>query len=485
MAAVTESLLATYVESDALDLAGLVNRGEVSPAELVEAAIIQIERLNPALNAVIHRLYDMARESAQSIDRKAPLAGVPFLLKELATSWTGAPNTNSSFYFKDVIATFDTEAVRRMKASGLVLVGKSNAPENGWSITTEPKLYGATKNPWAEGITAGGSSGGTAAAVSSRMVPIGEASDGAGSIRVPASCCGIVGLKPSRGRVTLSPAGDFWYGGAYFLCCSRTVRDTAAYLDALAGALPGDPYTPPTPDASWLSISSHAPKKLRVGFTVTPPNGTPMNPEVKAAVLATAKTLEELGHTIEEHDMPLDANAVWKTYTDMTCVQTAALFEWLEPIVGRPVTEADVEPVTWAIIERGRATSGIRHITHVENLRGIGRDIVTNLASYDIFLTPTLTQLPRPLGFYDMSETDLDRYNAKWSDSVFAFPFNISGQPAISLPLGWSRDGIPIGVQLVGRYGDEATVLSLSAQLEQQMPWRDRRPPILNERLNP
>jgi amidase len=478
VAQVTGSLLTTYAESDALTLAELVHRGEVSPAELVEAAIVQIERLNPSLNALIHKLYDMGRAAAETVDRNAPLAGVPFLLKELASSWTGAPNTNSSFYLKDVVATFDTEAVRRIKAAGLVLVGKSNAPENGWSITTEPKLYGTTKNPWAEGITPGGSSGGTAAAVASRMVPIGEASDGAGSIRIPASCCGIVGLKPSRGRVTLAPFGDFWYGGAYFLCCSRSVRDTAAYLDALAGITPGDPYTPPVPDASWLDLSSRAPKQLRIGFTVTPPNGTRIDPQVKAAVLATVATLERLGHIVEEHDMALDADAAWKTYTDMTCVQTAAMFGWLEHVVGRPVTPVDVEPVTWAIIERGRATSGIAHISDVEQIRQHGRAIVGDLLPYDLFVTPTLTQLPRPFGYYDMSETDIDRYNAKWADSVFAFPFNISGQPAISLPLGWSAEGIPIGVQLVGRYGDEATVLAASAQLEQEMPWKDRRPPI-------
>lgn len=476
MAAISGSLLETYADSDALGLAGLVKRGEVSPAELVEAAITMIDRLNPALNAVIHRLYDMARTQAATVDKNAPFAGVPFLLKELASSWTGAPNTNSCYYLKDVVADFDSEAVRRMKAAGLVLVGKSNAPENGWSITTEPKLYGKTSNPWKEGITPGGSSGGAAAAIAARMVPIAEASDGAGSIRVPASCCGIVGLKPSRGRVSLAPFGDYWYGGAYFLCCSRTVRDTAAYLDALAGALPGDAYTPPVPDGSWLDLSARAPRKLRIAYSVTPPNGTAVDPEVKAVVLSTVAALQGLGHDVEEHDMPLDARATWKTYTDMTCVQTAATFDFLETLMGRPVTPGDVEPLTWAIIQRGRATSGVKHISDVEQLRLVGRHIVADLNSYDIFITPTLTQLPRPFGFYDMSETDLDRYNAKWDDAVFNFPFNISGQPAISLPLGWSAGGVPIGVQLVGRYGDEGTVLAVSAQLEQEMPWKDRRP---------
>lgn len=478
MPTVTDSLLRTYKESDALGLAELVHKGEVTPAELVEAAVTTIEGVNPQLNAVIHRLYDMGRERAEVVDRDAPFAGVPFLLKELASSWDGAPNTNSCRYLKDVVADFDTEAVKRMKAAGLVLVGKSNAPENGWSITTEPELYGATRNPWNADITAGGSSGGTAAAVASRMVPIGEASDGAGSIRIPASCCGLVGLKPSRGRVTLAPSGDYWYGGAYFLCISRTVRDTAAYLDALAGALPGDPYTPPIPDGSWLDLSKQAPKKLRIAYTVTPPNGTPIDPEVKQAVLDTVATLQRLGHEVEEHDMPLDADRAWKVYTDMTCVQTAATFGMLEGLLSRPVTPDDVEAVTWAIIEQGRATSGMQHANDVEEVRQLARSIVGDLHPYDAFITPTLTQLPRPVGFYDMSETDIDRYNAKWTDSVFAFPFNMSGQPAISLPLAWSKETIPIGVQIVGRYGDEATVLALSALLEQEMPWRDYRPPV-------
>ncbi|MHA6687575.1 amidase [Mesorhizobium sp. A556] len=476
--AITDSLLNTYAESDALGLAGLVRRGEVSPAELVACAVTLIERLNPELNAVIHKLYDMGREGAATVDRNAPFAGVPFLLKELASSWKGAPLTNSSCYLKDLTAPGDSELSRRVRAAGLLLVGKSNAPENGWSISTEPKLYGATKNPWKDDITAGGSSGGTAAAVASRMVPIGEASDGAGSIRVPASCCGIVGLKPSRGRITLAPFGDYWYGGAYFFACTRTVRDTAAYLDGVAGGMPGDTYTPPVPDGTWLELSSHAPKKLRIGFTVTPPNGASIDPQVKAAVLATVRTFESLGHHVEEHDMPFDGEAAWKTYTNMTCVQTAAMFDQLAPVVGHAVTPDDVEPVTWAIIERGRSTSGMDHATDVERLRVLGREVTTDLVPYDLFVTPTLTQLPRPMGYYDMSMTDIDAYNAKWTDSMFAFPFNFSGQPAISLPLAWTNDDIPIGVQLVGRYGDEATVLAASAQLEQAMPWKDRRPTI-------
>jgi len=475
--AIDKGLLATYTTSDGLALADLVRRKEVSAAELVECAVTRIEALNPRLNAVVHRLYDMGRAAAASVDTNAPFAGVPFLLKELVSSWAGAPMTDSSVYLKDVVADTDSVAVERIKAAGFALVGKSNSPEMGWSISTEPKLYGATQNPWQPGITPGGSSGGTAAAVAARMVPIGEASDGAGSIRVPASCCGVVGLKPSRGRVTLAPGGDFWFGGTYTLCNSITVRDTAAYLDALAGGLVGDPYTPPTPNQSWLELSRQSPAKLRVGYTVTPNNGTAIDAQVKAAVLATVAQLESAGHIVEEHDMPLDGDSAWRIYTRMTTVETALAFDALAQVVGREVTADLVEPLTWSTIERGRSLQATQLAEDTQNLRVLGRDVAIDLHPYDVYITPTLTQLPRPMGFYDMSMTDLDAYNALWADACFMFPFNFSGLPAMSLPLGWSSDAVPIGVQLVGRYGDEATVLAVATQLETAMPWRERRPP--------
>lgn len=478
MTGVTEDLRRTYVESDGVGLAALVRAGDVAPLELVEAAVAVIEDLNPQLNAVIHKHYDMARDAARTVDPAAPFAGVPYLLKELATSWKGSPNTNSSYFLKDVVSDFDAEVVSRIKKAGFLLVGKSNAPENGWSISTEPKLYGATVNPWRAELTAGGSSGGSCAAVAAHMVPVAESSDAAGSIRVPASCCGVLGLKPSRGRITLAPFGDVWHGCAYFLANTRTVRDTAAYLDAVAGALPGEPYQLPVPERSWLDLSREAPARLRIGYTVTPPDGGPIDAEVRDAVIAAAKVLEGLGHAVEEHDMPLDAAEAWRIYTHMSCVQTAAVFDWLAGVVGRPATENDVEPITWAIIRRGRETSGIRHISDVDAVRRLGRGIGADLAGYDLFLTPTLTQPPRPVGSYDMSMGDLDAYNALWSDAVFTFPFNMSGQPAMSIPLAQSREGVPIGVQAVARYGDEATILAVAAVLEQEMPWKQRRPKV-------
>jgi amidase len=478
LSAVTEDMLRTYADSDGLELAALVRKGELTPIELVETAVATIEKLNPQLNAVIHKLYDMGRSAAKEVDLNAPFAGVPYLLKELRTRWKGAPVTGSSYYLKDVRADSDTEVVKRIKAAGFLLVGKSNAPENGWSLSTEPKLYGATLNPWREGITPGGSSGGAAAAVASRMTPVAEATDAAGSIRVPASCCGVVGLKPTRGRLTVSPAGDLWHGCAFAFCNTRTVGDTAAYLDAVAGCLPGDPYTPPTPGESWSALAKREPKKLKIAFSVTPPDQGPVDPDVMAAVQRTASVLQKLGHDVEQHDMIFDARRAWETYARMGSVQTALFFDSVEPLVGRRVTADDVEPVTWATISRGRAIAATRHLADVDSVRQFGRAITTDLLPYDIFITPTLTQKPRPLGYYDMSETDLDRFNALWSDAAFMFPFNMSGQPAISLPLHWSPKGDPIGVQLVGRFGDEATLLSMSSVLEHEMPWRDRKPPI-------
>ena len=466
-----------YRTTDAVGLAGLVAKREVAPAELVEAGISAIEEMNPRLNAVIHKLYDMGREGAASVEPgSGPLAGVPFLLKELASSWKGAPLTNSSRFLKDQVAEADSEISRRLRAGGLLLLGKSNAPENGWSITTEPVLYGPTFNPWNPELTPGGSSGGTAVAVATGMVPIADASDGAGSIRVPASCCGVVGMKPSRGRVTLAPFADYWAGGAYFLCNSRTVRDTAAWLDVVGGAVTGDPYWIAPPPRPYLDMLSQPTGPLKIGVVTASPDGKPVHPGIVALIEKVAGVLADLGHEVQGHVMDYDAEANWKTYTDMTCVETAAMFGFLETVVGRPVTPDDVEPVTWAIIERGRATAGMEHAGRIEAVRQIGRSVAQGLERFDITVTPVLTQPPRPVGFYDMGLDDLDAYNALWSDSVFMSPFNMSGQPAISLPLG-EAGGMPAGVQLVARIGDEARLLALSADLEQALPWADRRPP--------
>ncbi len=464
---------------DALGLAGLVKAGEVTPLELVEEAIRRIEAVNPRLNAVIYKNYDDARARAAAGVPDGPFQGVPYLMKELATMWEGIPQTNSCRYFKDFVAPVDSEIVARLRRGGFLLVGSTNAPEFGWALTTEPEMYGRANNPWREGISPGGSSGGSAAAVAARMVPLAEASDAAGSIRAPASICGLVGLKPSRGRATLGPiSADFFYGAAHFLCVSRTVRDTAAYLDVTSGEVPGDPYNTPPPARPWLDEVGADPGRLRIGFTAAAPHGRPVHAEVAAAVRDTAKALEDLGHDVEEHDMSVDADAAWLTYTRITAVQTAMIFGGAAQYIGHEVSADEVSPTMHAIIERGKSLSAVQHSGDVEQFRLVSREIAMDLAPYDIFLTPSLTQPPRPFGYWDMSEPDIDVYNAKWTDGQYMFLFNISGQPAMSLPLHISADGLPIGVQLVGRPCDEATVIRVAAQLESAQPWIDKRPPI-------
>uniref|UniRef100_UPI00313C9347 amidase n=1 Tax=Inquilinus sp. OTU3971 TaxID=3043855 RepID=UPI00313C9347 len=479
MAIVTEALIRDYAARDGLGLAEWVRSGAVSAAELVETAITVIDRLNPQLNAVTRKAYDIGRDLAARAPAGAPFAGVPFLMKDLASQWQDVPASWSCAYFRDLPAGGDSELTRRIKRAGLAPLGRSNVPEIGWCISTEPKLYGRTNNPWREGVTPGGSSGGSASAVAARMVPLAEATDGAGSIRVPASNCGLVGLKPSRGRITFAPdAVDVWYGGVYSLCVSRTVRDTAAYLDAVAGGTPGDPYTPQAPAEGWAAAARQPAKGLRIGLVTRAPDGGPVHPEVLSAVHGTARLLEGLGHAVEEHELDFDALRAWSVYTDMAAVQTAGMFAALEPQVGRPVTPADVAPVVWAAIERGRSIGGIRHADDIEALRRFGRVLVGQLLPFDAVLTPALTQPPRPFGQWDMTMTDYDAYNALWSDAVFMFPFNLSGLPAVSLPMHWTLDGLPVGVQLVGRTGDEATLLRLATQLETAQPWIDRRPPV-------
>ncbi len=461
---------------DALGLAALVKAGEVTPLELVDTAIERIEAINPQLNAVVQTYYDEARRQAEGVP-DGPFKGVPYLMKEVATTWAGVPQTNCSPFFKDNVASADSDIVARIRRAGFILVGSTNAPELGWALTSECDLFGRANNPWCEGISPGGSSGGAASAVASRMVPLAEASDGAGSIRCPASQCGLFGLKPARGRMTVGPVNaDFTYGGVFFLCVTRTVRDSAAFLDATAGALPGEPYNTPPPARPWLEEVGADPGRLRVGFTVTAPHG--VHEEAVTAVKNTARLLEALGHDVEEHDMAIDIDAAWRAYSQVIVVQMAGWLGDRAEELGRDPTLDDVSATTLATLQRGRAMSAVEHARDVETIRRFSRAIAMDLADYDVFLTPTLTHPPRPFGHWDMSEPDLDRYHAKWTDGSYLFPFNVSGQPAMSMPLHWSADGLPIGVQFVGRPCDEATLIRVAAQVEAAQPWIDRRPPI-------
>jgi amidase len=470
-----------FAREDAVGLGKLVHNGDIKPIELVDESIRRIEELNPQLNAVIHKSYESARSIAEGPLPDGPFKGVPYLLKELATMWEGQPTTNSCPYLKDFVSPVDLEIVTRVKNSGFILVGKTNAPEFGWAITTEPDMYGPTYNPWKEGITAGGSSGGSSVAVATKMVPLAEASDGAGSIRVPASNNGIVGLKPSRGTSTFAPVwADYWHGAAQFLCVSRTVRDTAAYLDAIYGTLPGDSFAAPHREPGFfLQQTKKNPGKLRIGFTTHTPDGLQIHPEAAAAVRNTANLLIELGHEVEEHDMNFDAVAYWETYTRMTAVVTADNFNVLKQFVGHEVREDEVSPVIWSMLRYGHSISGVQHANDIEMVKLASRQIASDIAGYDVYLTPVLPNLPRPLGYYDMNMSDHLEYNRiMMADAIYMYPFNISGQPAMSVPMHWTGDGIPVGVQLVGRNHDEATLLSVAAQLEQAQPWSAKHPPV-------
>jgi amidase len=475
----TPLLTTIYDENDAMGLAALVRKGEVNSLELVEEAISRIERLNPRLNAVTHKLYDQARASCALPLSTGVFAGVPFLIKDLAVGWQGLPVTYSSKYFKDYIAPSDWDLAKKARATGLIPLGKTNVPELGASSSTEPLLYGPTINPWNDKIIPGGSSGGSSVAVASRMVPLADASDGGGSIRIPAAVNAVVGLKPSRGRMTLGPdVVDFWYGSAVFLCVSRSVRDTAAYLDALSGCRPGEPYALPNPQESFLSALHQAPRRLRIGVTTTNPDASPLHPEVKAAVQHAATLCERLGFDVEEFDFRYDVQSMQNAFERITATLTAAFFEDSAALLGRSVSEAEVEPATWNLIETGKTVSGIQHAGDIEKVRKIARDIAGDANVFDALLVPVLPTPPPPRGTRGPGESDPKKCWANvLSDLIFTQPFNASGQPAITVPLYHTAEDIPVGVQFVARLGDEATLLHIAGRLEQLQPWRNRRPP--------
>jgi len=475
----TKDLVNLYAESDAVGLAELVRRKEVTSSELVEVAIGLIEQLDPKLNAVVVRDFDRARARTGALADDATFAGVPYLLKNIGSACEGLPVTNSLPYWKDYVSPSDSEMVRRIKASGLNILGRTNVPEQGWCIATEPRMYGPTVNPWNASVTAGGSSGGAAAAVASRIVPMAEASDGGGSIRAPASCCAVVGLKPSRGRITYGPNDvDVWFGSVSTFAVTRTVRDSAAFLDVTAGNLPGDPYTPPRPEISWLKCLDSRPRGMRIGYAIVSPWGPAVAPEVREAVETTASTFRDMGHAVEEHIFHTDIQNAWRDYNQMNSVQTVLEFEAMAKVIGRPVQQSELVAFNWAWLERGRSLSGRDYAASVAAIRKANQEIQMELAPYDVFLTPTLTQPPRPVGYWDMNEPDFDAYIGKWTDAAFLFPFNLSGLPAMSVPAAWTQENVPIGVQLIGRYGDEATILRLAAQMEEARPWIQRRPSI-------
>lgn len=472
----TPDLRALYENSDALALAAHVRAGDVSPLELAETAIALIEERNPAINAVVIKTYEIGRKAAMA-QPSGHFAGVPFLLKNIGSMWKGAPLTNGFPHMQDFVCDYDSQMSRRIRDAGFLMLGRTNAPEGGWSLGTEPRLYGATRNPWNADITPGGSSGGAAAAVAAGMVPLAEASDGGGSIRGPSSCCGLVGLKPSRGRITYGPqVPEAWLGSIATFCVSRTVRDTAAFLDVVAGSLPGDAYVAPSPVGSWLEASGRAPGRLRIGFTRMPAWNERLAPDVVVVLDETLKRLASFGHDLEEHDPGLDLRNIWFAYNKLNAVEAAADFDRFERLQGRTIHDDELAPVYAALRRRGLQTSAVEHTGTIASLRLASHRIASEIDAFDVFVTPTLTQLPRPLGYWSMEEPDLDAYLDRWSDAGYLFCFNIAGLPAISLPVATTGANIPVGLQFVARHGDEGVLLALAQQLEDDLRWHLRRP---------
>jgi amidase len=465
---------------DATAQAALVRRKEVSPTELVSGAIARIERLNPRLNAVITFLFEQALEAAPSVDLDAPFAGVPFLLKDLVADCAGAPRSDGSgFLAGRYISPRDNELVSRFKRAGLIVVGKTNTSEFGLLPTTEPRRFGATRNPWDTSRGTGGSSGGSSAAVATGMVAAGHANDGGGSIRIPASCCGLVGLKPTRGRNSLAPdMGDIAGGIICEHVVTRSVRDSAAILDATAGSVAGDPYTPPLPERPFAAEVGRDPARLRIGFGTVALTGVPAHPDCAAAAQSAALLCEALGHDVEEASPVVESSQLFRSFGGvMTGYLGWSIKAWARRTGFKP-EQTDFEPATWQMYQKSLAQSGGDYLLAWQDLQQSCRDFAAFFTGHDIWLTPTLVQPPVPLGYFDYTHETRKQYIDHLGHFTgFTLIANATGQPAISLPLHWTDRGLPIGVQLTGRFGDEATLIRLAAQLEQARPWSHRRPP--------
>jgi len=468
---------------DATAQADLVRTGEVTPAELVDAAVARVEALNPALNAVVTPLFDGARAAAAAPDPDAPFPGVPFLLKDCVAQSAGDPYHCGMRVLRDAgwTSDHDTEIVRRFRAAGFAILGKTNLPELATSATTEPLAYGPTHNPWNPDHSPGGSSGGSGAAVAAGMVAVAHGNDMGGSIRIPASACGLVGLKPTRARSSLGPDfGEYWALTTHEHVLTRSVRDCAAVLDAVAGAAPGDPYSAAPPGRPFAAEVGAAPGRLRIGFrTRLRRRDDDAHPECVAAVHATARLLEELGHDVEEVGMPaLDDPAHDDAIAGTFAVFVARDLDRWSARLGREISPDELEPWNRGMAEAGRRVSAATYLAALERANDFSRGMADWWAGgFDVLVTPQLGTLPPRLGVIGPDADPATAGAVLGPLTSFTMPFNLTGQPAVSLPLHWSADGLPVGVQFVAAYGREDVLFRLAAQLESARPWADRHPP--------
>lgn len=490
-----------YENCDGIGLAELIRKRQVSPAELVEAAIERIEARNPEINAVVYKMFDQARAVAQENLPDGPFKGVPFLLKDLSSALAGVPLSSGSRFTKDFVPSYDSEMVRRYKASGVIILGKTNTPELGLTPFTEPDLFGPTRNPWDLERTPGGSSGGTAAAIAAGMVPLAGGGDGGGSIRIPASCCGLFGLKPTRGRTPTGPDdGEAWEGFAQEHVLSRSVRDSAAMLDFISGPDVGAPYFTPAPPRPFLDEVNTEPGSLRIAYTSHPFMGHFVHDDCINSLQETAKLLQGLGHEVEEAEPQIDGEALAVAFLTMLTGQVRADIEMMAEMSNKKPNRGEFEASTWTLGLLGKAISASEYVKAVRFMQQTARRVGEFFEQYDVLLTPTLAEPPFIIGKLQPSPGEqrlmaivgalnaggllsalgvVEPIAAKTFDYIPYTPlFNITGQPAMSVPLHWNSDDLPIGMQFVGRFADETTLFRLAGQLERAKPWFDKRPPL-------
>lgn len=472
-----------YERHDALGLAELIRKRDVGSHEVLESAITRAETHGASLNAMAAKAYDLARGNCGKASADAPFAEVPFLLKDISAPMPGLPESGGSVYFRGYQAPAENELVRRFRRAGLNIFGRTTSAEFGLSFTTDSPAYGGpTRNPWDTALTPGGSSGGAAAAVAAGIVPMAHANDGGGSIRVPAACCGIYGLKPTRARLPSGPLkGEGWGGLSCQGVVSRSVRDSAAALEALQGRDLGAPYSAPQSEP-FLELLRRPPQRLRIGFVRTTFSGAAIHADCVAAVLDAARLCEELGHSVEEAAPSYDVEGASRAMRNIVATGCARSVQLGIAALGREPGPDDLSPSCMAAVELGRRLSAIDYAGAIDAIHLAGRQIARFFVDHDLLLTPTTALPPVRADRFPMTVPDFEAY---WSgdDAIFDFaPFthfaNISGQPAASVPLYWNNDGVPIGAQFVASFGGEAMLLRLSAQLEAARPWFDRRPSL-------
>ncbi|WP_426751183.1 amidase [Myxococcus sp. Y35] len=470
-----------YSRFDAVGLAELVRRKEVTPEELLRVAVEAIHRVNPTLNAVIETRDADAREALKQGLPDGPLRGVPFLFKDIGVHAAGVPADFGSRLTQGTVFPYDSALIARYRRAGLVLLGRTNTPEFGNNATTEPVLHGPTRNPWDMGRSPGGSSGGSAAAVAAGVVPVAHGNDGGGSLRIPASLCGIFGLKPTRGRVSLGPnVGEVICGMGVEHVLSRSVRDSAALLDATHGPEAGDPYFAPPPQRPYLEEVGRAPGRLRIALMTAAPMGGPVSPECVEAARLAARLCEELGHEVTEAAPEHDGHLLHEAITTAWSATLASLVAMASHDSGREAGPDSLESSTWAVVRQGQTLTATELQRALGIFNFVSRQVGRFFEQYDVLLSPTVATPPFPLGLLD---ANAPRTAREWYDHVFGHCpftalFNVTGQPAMSVPLHWSEGGLPIGVQFAGRYADEGTLFRLASQLEQARPWAQRRPPV-------